>query len=80
MGDKADPRRSGHIASFHRGDGRVLIDFDIVQPQLTQLLRQLAGHLVLTWGGGQRGGARVALAANREIAEEALGESFGEWR
>jgi hypothetical protein len=36
-------------------------------------MRQLARHLVLPGGGWQRRGARVALAGDREIAEEALG-------
>ena len=34
MGNKANPRRACDIASFHRRDGSVLVDHNLIQPQL----------------------------------------------
>ena len=73
VGDKAHARRAGRVAPSDGGDGGVLVNHYLVQAQLRQLIGQQPGHLVLAGRGGQRRCRSVALAGDRQIAEEALG-------
>jgi hypothetical protein len=79
VGDKANPRRAWNVTSFTA----VTVAWSSITISSSPsgvARRQARGPSRVARRGWQRGGARVALAADGEIAEEALGQLTGEWR
>ncbi len=71
MGDEADPGRARHGPGLPRGDGGVAVDHDVGEAEIAQFRRQHLGETLLSRRARQRRRAGVALALDRDVAQEA---------
>src|SRR4051812_27973979 len=72
MGDEADAGCVRHGPRLPRCDGGARVDHDVDEAEIVQLRRQQCGETLLTRRAWQRSPAGVALALDRDVAQESL--------